>query len=602
MKQDEPETPSVAFVLRQSLTFYPLQQTAAGLMWTFFWMYPLVPGILAKAFFDRLAGNSPGGLSLTAIVGFMVLAALARGAVVYLNVWLSETLGLRLLGLFQRNILARIFERPGARALPVSVGEAISTLRDDIGESMFLTGWLFDLVGWSIFVVGGIAIMLQIDWEVTLLVLGPLIGGIALMHAANRQVKAVREQSRTASARVAGSIVEISSAVQAIQIAGAEDQVIAQFRRQGRLRQQAMLRDRLIGLLMDAVMAGTATLGAGLTLLAASAKMSMGASGPGSFTVSDFALFSTYLMQVTGMAGFIGYLVSTYQQASVHIHRVFTLMQGAAPGRLVEHHPINVREPLAPLPIIQKGADDALETFEARGLTLLFAENGRGIEDISFSLRKGTLTAITGRIGSGKTTLVRACLGLLDAQSGELRWNGRVIACPADFMVPPRAGYTPQVPTLLSGTLRENILLGLPDDAGKISTAVFQAVLEHDLGTFPDGLETVIGTRGVRLSGGQVQRAAAARMFVREADLVVMDDLSSALDVETERLLWQRLFDRRQGTGRSNGFTCLVVTHRPAVLERANQILLLQDGKITARGTLAELIQTSAEMRNLMAY
>ncbi len=106
------------------------------------------------------------------------------------------------------------------------------------------------------------------------------------------------------------------------------------------------------------------------------------------------------------------------------------------------------------------------------------------------------------------------------------------------------------------------------------------------------GLETEVGPRGVRLSGGQVQRAAAARMFVREAEMVVVDDLSSALDVETERQIWERLFSR-------SGVTCLAVSHRRATLQRADNILLLEEGHVTAQGTLDELLAISAEMRRL---
>jgi ATP-binding cassette subfamily B protein len=556
----------VAYFTWHLFTYQPFVSAASGLCWILFHSWPLFSGLLAKAFFDVLEGNAPAGLTLGSVVALVVALALVRIGFVYGDVLVGTFAGFSLQGLLQRNLLARILERPGAKPLPGSVGEALSTLRDDVDGMQIMPGWFFDAIGFLIFSVGGLVILLSVDVQITLLVFIPIVFVIILSYTARTRLKRVREHSRAATARVTGSIGEIFGAVQAIQVAGAEDNVVAHLRRLDDERQQAMLRDRLMGLSLDAIFANTASLGAGLTLLVAASRMRTGA-----FTVGDFALFATYLMQVVGMAGFLGYLVRTYQQSGVSFKRAVALLQGAPARSLVAHHPVGLRGPLPALKPVVKKESDRLDTLEVMGLTLRHPGSGRGIEDVAFKLERGSLTVITGRIGSGKTTLLRACLGLLKPQAGEVRWNGKKIAHPARFLAPPRVAYTPQVPTLLSGTLRENILLGLPDDANAVHDAVRRAVFERDVSGFPDGLDTLIGVRGMKLSGGQVQRTAAARMFVREPELLIFDDLSSALDVETEHLLWQRVFEQDA--------TCLVVSHRRAVLEKADQILLLEDGR-----------------------
>ncbi len=184
---------------------------------------------------------------------------------------------------------------------------------------------------------------------------------------------------------------------------------------------------------------------------------------------------------------------------------------------------------------------------------------------------------LTGRIGAGKTTLLSVLLGLLPHDGGEIRWNGLLVEDPGTFFVPPRSAYTAQVPRLFSATLRDNLLLGRPDNPSALNAAIHAAVLEPDVLALEHGLDTLVGPRGVKLSGGQIQRAAAARMFLRDAELLVFDDLSSALDADTEAELWTRLF------ARGRDVTCLVVSHRPAALQRADQVLTMDGGRLIAQ-------------------
>jgi ATP-binding cassette subfamily B protein len=135
--------------------------------------------------------------------------------------------------------------------------------------------------------------------------------------------------------------------------------------------------------------------------------------------------------------------------------------------------------------------------------------------------------------------------------------------------------------------------MGYPASESELEGAIHAAVLDQDLAEISQGLGTIVGSKGVKLSGGQRQRAAAARMFVRGASLLVFDDISSALDVETEKVLWDRIFQHQKDA------TCLVVSHRKPALQRADQIIVLKDGKVDDVGQLADLLQTSPEMQRL---
>ena len=134
--------------------------------------------------------------------------------------------------------------------------------------------------------------------------------------------------------------------------------------------------------------------------------------------------------------------------------------------------------------------------MEASGLTYRYPDSGRGIAGIDLRLPRGSFTVITGRIGAGKTTILRVLLGLVPKDAGEVQWNGTSVEEPATFFVPPRCAYTAQVPRLFSETLKDNILLGLPEDQVNISAALRSAVLEPDVDQLENGLDTLVGSRG----------------------------------------------------------------------------------------------------------
>lgn len=549
---------------------------ANAVLWTAIWMMPILAGLIVREFFDTIEGGP--GFTISTLVVMMVAYSLGRIFVMFAAMLNDVHFMFRIGALLQRNMFTRILSLPGAQAVEEAPGEVITRFREDVEHVTETSSFTVDLAGALGLSIAAGVILVRIDATMTFVVFLPLMSVIFLAERARSRIELYRTRAREATGRVTEALGEAFGAVQSIKVAGAEAGLVAHLAQLNEERRHLMVRDRVLVSVLESMFWGTVQVGTGVVLLLAATRLNNG-----SLSLGDFALFVYFMGQGADVVYITGLFLARLRQAKVAFERMSGLMRGARPEQLVAFTDLELAGKLPALPEAPRTAAGELRTLEVRGLSFKYPGTDNGIADVDLDIDRGSFVVLTGRIGSGKTTLLRALLGLVTPDGGTVRWNGEEVDVPDRFFVPPHSAYTPQVPKLFSMTLRDNLLMGLGVSDDELMGAVRTAVMEPDLAQMRDGLDTEVGPRGVRLSGGQVQRTAAARMLVRRPDLLVFDDLSSALDVNTEKELWDGLLRD------DPSITSLVVSHRLPALRRADQIIVMEQGRVAARGRFEEL-------------
>lgn len=594
----ERRIPPVLLVVWRLVSYSPRHYIGGGLLWTSFFVLPLLSGLVLEAVFDELSQDRLATLDAALwLCAAFIAVELVRGCMFWMAMrlwaywWNGGTTVLR------SNMLGSILRSPGAASsrLPHSSGEAVSRFRDDVDDLIILSDNVVDAFASLLFAIGALAIMASINSAITVALVVPLVLVLVLARSLRGLIRRVHRRARELGAVVTAYVGEMFGGVLALKTAGGEAHALARLREHNRLRRHAAVKDQLAMDLLNTSTSATIEVSIGLVLLLAAPAMRAG-----EFTVGDLALFTSYIGWLTMLPQVVGKLLYRFPQGGVATDRLVRLMAADEnEDHLSKYNGLWFGDDPAPTTVAIPEHPDRLDELSVRGLTATHVGTERGVRNIDLVVTRGSFTVITGAVGAGKTTLVRALLGLLPAQAGEVRWNGTPVDDPGTFLVPGRAAYAGQVPRLFSESLRENLTMGWPVSDERLRHAMRLAVFEDDLADMHDGFDTMVGPRGVRLSGGQVQRSTAARALVRAPDLLVVDDLSSALDVQTEQQLWDRIDSAaKQGSGPE---TLLVVSHRRAALERADQVVVLDRGRIVGVGQLPELLRDCPEMRRLWA-
>lgn len=446
------------------------------------------------------------------------------------------------------------------RLPPTPPGEVVARAMDADRFARYADRWVDVAIGLAIVTV-------------TTLVSGSLLAGLLLLA-----VMAVTATVSTLGSPVAGrsaaaassarasfgrSLVSTLDSVRTVKLAAATENVHAHLRRVDGGRVDAAVREHRVQALLDGVPIVLVQAG----IVAAWAVHVAGGWG-----------LATALLVTGAVAGFdwfgrvAGAVITerpgtrAWQQAAASF----------AGGRDLMALPAGLDLVSGQSPPVEAVVTDPLRELRLRGLSAVHDDGTLGAEDVDLVVRRGELVLLLGQIGSGKSSLLSSLAGLV-TYTGTLEWNGREVEDPQTFLRPGRVAHVAQVPRVLSGTFADNIRL---DHDRAVETSVIDARLGRDVAD-AGGTDALVGHRGVRLSGGQVQRLALARALAADAQLLIADDVSSALDATTEVELWESL--------RARGSTVIGATTKRAALSRADRVVVLVEGRVAADGPWVEL-------------
>ncbi len=516
---------------------------------------------------DRGEG-SPGALPWAA-------AILGGGVAIIIVRTLSRTLffnpGRTVEFRVKSDMFDRLLKLPKAFFDRMKPGDIISRGTNDTNGMRALIGFaslqLFNVVFTLILTLGR---MLTVDVVLTLWCVVPLTLSALVLVGAVRRMFTLQARLLEQIASLSDRILESYTGVAVLQAFGAVRGVLARFDAENDLFLDLSERLLTIRAWLLPIVSVVGKLCVVLVLYVGGRRVVAE-----TLTLGEMTALIVYInLLVNGLMS-LGWLVGATQRGYLSLGRIYEVLDAHI------DRPEPTRDGLPPAPARGYG-------LRVDGLSWRFdGADAPALDDVSFEVAPGETVGIFGLTGAGKSTLLNLLARIYEPAPGAVTLDGVDVRDVPVRAYWDRVAYVGQEPFLFSKTMRENIALAdAPEavDAARLQAAVEDAALDTDLAGFPEGLDTVVGERGVTLSGGQRQRTALARAFYRDFDLLLLDDVMSAVDHATEKRLIDALY-RRAGAG-----TTLVVSHRISVLTRADRVLVFDGGALVEAGTHAELV------------
>jgi subfamily B ATP-binding cassette protein MsbA len=523
------------------------------------------PALIKWSFESLLA---PGSTVLPWVLAAVVAITTCRGVFLYLHQTMATRAVTRIVTNVQKAAFAHLMGADYARLTRETTGRLVSRLTNDLTAIQTAAqSAVVNLVRDVLTVIALVAVMLYLDWAMTLVVIGAGPLAVIPLRQLAIRLKSLAKRTQAEMGSMTSRLTETFAGARLIKAfrleAYAVDRLDSSFEQVFRLRMKSV-RARAAVLSLMEVLGGIAIAGA-----IAFAYWRIASS---TNTVGDFMAYVGCLLMAAQSLRSFGSIANATSEGLAAVERVYELM---------DETPAIRDKPGAPALVVTNGRI----SFDDVGFGYGGDERGAAVSGLSFDVAGGTTVALVGRSGAGKSTVINLVARLFDVGSGRILIDGQDIRDVTLASLRDRIAIVSQEITLFDDTIRANIALGRLNASDDEIVAAAKAAAAHEfILAQPQGYDTIIGEGGLKLSGGQRQRLALARAIVKDAPVLLLDEATSALDTESESLVQAALarFTRNR--------TTLVIAHRLSTVQRADMIGVMEAGRLVEAGTHAELI------------